>query len=177
MSNLKYLSIFTGMAVLMGAAQATELKTVQWPSEELKTIVVGGNSALPDKVIVRFKQGVTALSAEQNLLSLGLKTLKTDIFPQSKSTQINLGITAPALEISTLKIANGMPVKEAIEKLEKSGLVEYAEPDYTRKLSATPNDTYFSYLWGMNNAGQTGGLLMPMLMRQKHGISIKVITL
>ncbi len=35
------------------------------------------------------------------------------------------------------------------------GIVEYAEPDAIYHLSATPNDTYYSLLWGLNNTGQT----------------------
>lgn len=35
------------------------------------------------------------------------------------------------------------------------GVVEYAEPDYILRSSATPNDTYYGLLWGMNNTGQT----------------------
>lgn len=35
------------------------------------------------------------------------------------------------------------------------GIVEYAEPDYTYHLFATPNDTYYGLLWGLHNTGQT----------------------
>lgn len=35
------------------------------------------------------------------------------------------------------------------------GVVEFAEPDYTYSLYATPNDTHYSLLWGMHNTGQT----------------------
>lgn len=35
------------------------------------------------------------------------------------------------------------------------GVVEYAEPDYIYKLFATPNDSFYSLLWGLNNTGQT----------------------
>lgn len=37
------------------------------------------------------------------------------------------------------------------------GVVEYAEPDHFYKLGATPNDPYYSLLWGLNNTGQTVG--------------------
>lgn len=35
------------------------------------------------------------------------------------------------------------------------GIVEYAEPDYLYRLGATPNDTSYGLLWGLNNTGQT----------------------
>ncbi len=48
---------------------------------------------------------------------------------------------------------------ETIETLSQFGswldAVEYVEPDGVYQLFATPNDTYYSLLWGMNNTGQT----------------------
>lgn len=36
-----------------------------------------------------------------------------------------------------------------------TGLIEYAEPDDIYHINATPNDSLYSLLWGMNNTGQT----------------------
>lgn len=46
-----------------------------------------------------------------------------------------------------------IPVVEHFGKL--LGVVEFAEVDHFYRLGATPNDTYYSLLWGMNNTGQT----------------------
>jgi subtilisin family serine protease len=35
------------------------------------------------------------------------------------------------------------------------GILEFAEPDYFYSIIATPNDTYYGLLWGLNNTGQT----------------------
>lgn len=35
------------------------------------------------------------------------------------------------------------------------GIVEFAELDHIAHLGATPNDSFYSLLWGMNNTGQT----------------------
>jgi subtilisin family serine protease len=35
------------------------------------------------------------------------------------------------------------------------GFIEFAEPDHIYHINATPNDTYYTLLWGMNNTGQT----------------------
>lgn len=35
------------------------------------------------------------------------------------------------------------------------GVVEYAEPDYIYRVNATPNDSFYGVLWGLNNTGQT----------------------
>ena len=43
------------------------------------------------------------------------------------------------------------------QRLNRSALVDYAEPNFILKASATPNDPLFSQLYGLNNTGQTGG--------------------
>jgi thermitase len=42
-------------------------------------------------------------------------------------------------------------------RLERSGLVSYAEPNLILRADAIPNDPLFGQLWGLNNTGQTGG--------------------
>lgn len=44
-----------------------------------------------------------------------------------------------------------------IEQLNNDDRVEYAEPNFIIELDATPDDTDFEKLWGLNNTGQTGG--------------------
>lgn len=43
----------------------------------------------------------------------------------------------------------------AAELGEAMGLVTYVEPDHFYKINATPNDSFYGLLWGMNNTGQT----------------------
>ena len=47
--------------------------------------------------------------------------------------------------------------KSELEKL--NGYVDIVEPDYVLSIVKTPNDTRFLELWGLNNEGQTGGLV------------------
>jgi thermitase len=42
-------------------------------------------------------------------------------------------------------------------RLNRSALVDYAEPNFILKATATPNDPLFPQLYGLNNTGQTGG--------------------
>jgi hypothetical protein len=52
-----------------------------------------------------------------------------------------------------------MTVSEALELLRRDPNVEYAEPNYIYRASVTePEDTYFGYLWGLSNTGQSGGV-------------------
>jgi thermitase len=48
-------------------------------------------------------------------------------------------------------------VRKAIRRLERSGAVRYAEPNYVYRALATPNDPRYGELYGLNNTGQTGG--------------------
>ena len=87
------------------------------------------------------------------------------VYPdQSNKVMISLGGGAikrrfkivPGL--SVVKLPVGMTVEQALEKLNKTDGVLYAEPDYkVRALSTFPNDPNFDQLWGMHNTGQTGG--------------------
>ncbi|MCL4741625.1 MAG: S8 family serine peptidase [Phycisphaerales bacterium] len=52
-------------------------------------------------------------------------------------------------------VRTALPVDRAIDALRASPWVEYAEPDYVQRTTATtPNDTYFGLQWGLHNTGQ-----------------------
>ncbi|MFH1777972.1 MAG: S8 family peptidase [Candidatus Omnitrophota bacterium] len=60
--------------------------------------------------------------------------------------------------ISWLQLPSGMSVEEAVTQYSQREDVEFVQPNYIgiRKLfSNTPDDTYFSRLWGLHNTGQT----------------------
>ena len=42
-------------------------------------------------------------------------------------------------------------------RLNRSAIVNYAEPNFILKATATPNDPMYPQLYGLNNTGQTGG--------------------
>jgi hypothetical protein len=62
--------------------------------------------------------------------------------------------------LQVVSVPPGQTVEGLIAKYQKSGLVEFAEPDYLVYADATtPNDPYYTngLLWGLNNYGQNGG--------------------
>ncbi|MDD1776168.1 MAG: S8 family serine peptidase [Candidatus Methanomethylicus sp.] len=63
------------------------------------------------------------------------------------------------LNIVRLQLPVGFSMKSAIESIMKSGLADYAQPNYIYSLNSRtlPNDPDFSDLWGLDNNGQTGG--------------------
>src|SRR3989442_6711935 len=72
--------------------------------------------------------------------------------PAYKSFKIVEGLQA-------VRIPPGMHVKDAIEFYRQHPDVLYAEPNWIVETQVTtPNDPFFSTLWGLNNTGQSGGV-------------------
>ena len=63
----------------------------------------------------------------------------------------------PFIGVLRVQIPSSISVGQAIEALYRSGVVEYAEPNYRVHLRATPNDPSFNQQWGLHNTGQSGG--------------------
>jgi subtilisin family serine protease len=61
--------------------------------------------------------------------------------------------------IQVVKLPPGLSVQQAIRRYERSGKVQYAEPDYEVRALLTPNDPRFTdgTLWALHNTGQNGG--------------------
>jgi subtilisin family serine protease len=95
------------------------------------------------EVLVKFKPGVLAnasLSAHQ---LMGASVEKTFTL-------------VPNLELA--RLPEGMSVSEAVVQYMSDPNVEYAEPNYVVRASATmPNDTFFDQQWGLMNTGLFAG--------------------
>ena len=59
--------------------------------------------------------------------------------------------------LALVKLPDGVSVPTAKSKFRATIGVRYAEPDHIGKFAAVPNDTNWGRLWGLHNAGQTGG--------------------
>ncbi|MDD5138831.1 MAG: S8 family peptidase [Verrucomicrobiales bacterium] len=61
--------------------------------------------------------------------------------------------------LQVLHVPKGETVTSLIAQYQRSGLVEFAEPDYEIHAAAIPNDPKYTdgTLWGLNNTGQNGG--------------------
>jgi subtilisin family serine protease len=60
-----------------------------------------------------------------------------------------------SLSIYRKKLPDTMSVGQALNIFRSEPTVKYAEPNYIYELYATPNDTSFNQLWGLNNTGQS----------------------
>ncbi|MBC8385009.1 MAG: S8 family serine peptidase, partial [Candidatus Cloacimonetes bacterium] len=55
-----------------------------------------------------------------------------------------------------LFVPEGTDIEQAIDQYSRNEFVEFANPEYIKYLSATPNDTYFSDCWGHDNTSSNG---------------------
>jgi PKD repeat protein len=94
-----------------------------------------------DRILVKFKKGVSGDAASSTIKKHGMKLKKS--FKKTK--------------IKVLDRPKDKSVEEAINELIKDPSVEYAEPDHIMTINLIPNDTMFNELWGLHNTGQAGG--------------------
>ena len=91
-------------------------------------------------VIVKYANGVTSAERLALFQSAGV----------TRTVGSVAGVGANVVEVSA------DPAVVA-ERLNRSALVDYAEPNFILKATATPNDPLYPELYGLNNTGQTGG--------------------
>jgi subtilisin family serine protease len=92
----------------------------------------------PGEVLVKFRSGVTSQLAEATHRFFGARAIK-------RFRHFNL---------DRIKIPKDWSVQETIYWYRFDPDVEYAEPNYIRRISLTPNDPNFDILWGLHNTGQ-----------------------
>ena len=95
----------------------------------------------PDRVLVKFRDGVGATAQLDALRGAGASGLGREI---------------PGLGIRVAPVAALDPATVAA-RLDRLGAVEFAEVDRTLATTAIPNDPRFGELYGLNNTGQSGG--------------------
>jgi subtilisin family serine protease len=95
---------------------------------------------VPGELLVRWKAGSRAPARLEALAPLGARTLAT--------------FDVPGLE--RLRV-DGTSVEEAVLRLSRDPRVEYAEPNFLWSIDRVPNDPFYAELYGLHNAGQTGG--------------------
>ncbi len=97
----------------------------------------------PGQVLVKYKKNIPAARKKRGTKLAGIKrTLKKVGFKD---------------KIHLLQTNAQVSAKDAIKKLKSQNIVEFAEPNYIRKLNYLPNDPSYNLQWHLNNTGQTGG--------------------
>ena len=103
------------------------------------------NPSIPPKpyadgeVLVKFKSGLDLTAVDNFAAAQSLKVKK-----RFKFMSMSIG-----QQIVLLKSTQKVDAEVLAKALSANPNVEYATPNYRRDLCATPNDTYYSSLWGM----------------------------
>ena len=96
------------------------------------------SAGVPDELIVRFSAHATGSQRVALRDSVDADAVR--------------GLPLPGGQL--LRLEGDMSADEAIERLERSRGVLYAEPNVVRTSSATMNDPFLGQLWGLRNTGQ-----------------------
>ena len=111
------------------------------------TTEAGGNRPLrahaTDRVIVRFRDGVSTLDTTRVMNSHGIRGHKD--------------LRTPGTRTELLELPAGASVEKTLAQLAADPAVQFAQPDYVISIDATSNDTYWSdgSLWGMQGDATT----------------------
>jgi subtilisin family serine protease len=91
------------------------------------------------ELLVKFRSGVVTTQSLKTHQALGASVAR-----RFSSVQ----------NLERIKLPAGLSVKDAIVRYMSDPSVEYAEPNYIRRMSVLPNDTFFGQQWALHNAGQ-----------------------
>ena len=94
------------------------------------------------ELLVKFRSGTAKASAQKAHQIAGATVIqRLNIVP----------------DVEHVRLSKGLAVKDAITQYMSNPDVEYAEPNYIRKIASTeviPNDSYFRDQWALRNTGQ-----------------------
>lgn len=94
----------------------------------------------PQRILVKFKSSIASIAKEEFLIKYDLKVIRR----------------IPKIDIYLLQVKKGRGILSLLSRLKKEKIVEFAEPDYIRKASYTPNDPYYPEQWGLLKIGIEG---------------------
>jgi subtilisin family serine protease len=158
-----------GVPVTGAESAAVVLNNTSTPAVTLTPDQTSSGAAfVPGEVIVRYKT-TTGDFAAASVEAVTLSTLGAEVTDD---------FSAEGLKgMQMIEVSETVSVQQAINELEKSSYVAYAEPNYIISLSlpedpeppgpeqvgvlsvsGAPNDPRFSEQWNLLNTGQTGGI-------------------
>jgi subtilisin family serine protease len=111
----------------------------------------------PDRVIVGFKDGQTALSSAYNAFAAGAPDGLREIGRARHPGNGALAQGGRRFAVAKLRGKGKDAVREAIAALRQDPNVAYVQPDYVLRALDVPNDPDFAQQWHLNNGGQNGG--------------------
>lgn len=159
------LILLSGMAFSATTGADTAINATASP--EQTTQVSSGAAYVPGEVIVKYKSTTSEFSA-MSVESAGIEAMGAEVADD---------FSAEGLKgMQMIDVGETVSVEQAIDELQNSSYVAYAEPNYIISLSipalpeapgpeqagiesvsGAPNDPRFSEQWALQNTGQTGG--------------------
>lgn len=110
----------------------------------------------PTEIVIKYKKDTTFQSMSAKTVSLGF----------------NLETVSARAGFAKAQLAKNETLEQAIARVSKDPMVEYAEPVYHYYATASqPNDPNFGKLWGLKNTGQT--IASPVYTTSNPGTSGK----
>lgn len=99
----------------------------------------GGPAYASDQVLVKFKPRLGRWAIDALIAGYDSKRIKR----------------IPHMDVYQIKIPKDSTVEEMVYALNQNPNVEYAEPNYIRRIAVTPNDPFFKYQYALRNTGQS----------------------
>lgn len=122
-----------------------------------------------NEILVKFKDTAAVdripgrtppiVATGESHLSETARTALTRVGSRVKKAYLHTGV-------NLVSVPETLSVQEAIEEMNNSGEVEFAEPNYVVHADKVPNDPSFSQQWGLNNIGSQDP---PMTVRADIG--------
>lgn len=125
------ITLFAAVALFVFPLQANYQQPPSVP-------VPAAASHAPDEILVKYRP------AEARMASGPI-----DSRSESSTGEILPPLPQEELELLVVRIPAGLSVAEALEIYRLDPRVEYAEPNYYRRISRIPNDAFYDQLWGM----------------------------
>ncbi|MDH3604898.1 MAG: S8 family serine peptidase, partial [Candidatus Tectomicrobia bacterium] len=129
------------MSVSLICSGTTWAESPVW-GKDASHVDISAKTINPNRIIVKFKKNLSSQTKKQLFNNVGITRSKT-----SRRTGLSV------LELTK----KSKLTQKMLDALRKSGMVEYAEPDYKLHINVAPNDPRLSELWGLHNTGQSGG--------------------
>lgn len=119
----------------------TRLGTLALASLVALAAGAGWGAALPDRILVKYRPGVSAAKRAGAVQALQGRVLRELSIIDAQLVQFE-----------------GMTVQEAVARAQQDPAVQYAEPDFELSVTVFPSDPRFSDLHGLHNTGQFDGI-------------------
>jgi len=158
MKTQRTVYVLLAFLLILGMLGFQKTDAIQKDNEE---IAFGESKYVPNEVLVKFKKGISEYAIIQSIqavsgdiVSYKGELSSVGLWSENKARYRSF-VRKPDLFL--LRVPAFLGTDRAIHGLSTDNNVEYAEKNHIFSTSLTPDDTYYSYQWGLHNTGQSGG--------------------